>query len=294
VITRILVFAICFTTLSSYAQNKKKYSFLFGFEDRYVPPKDTTKNFIQNLFTTGKFSGSVGFLTGRLIYYDFSTNDFNTRVRYASITELRYRVYKELFISTTIFGNIDRQNLPFWVSDYFYSIKWFNWRPHTLSFGYDNFIDNRFDDNSDFFVEKFLQGFMFVSYNLPLSKKWVNKIRLDESTNIMFTPAIRFHPTFRNEMNEILGSRVVLNLNCRATIWKKIYGEFGLFYYPDITTRVAWDPDFIYGFGYSDWRPWKFSVTYGNWVANRFNMQKEIPGYGFWDGNFSVLFNYKF
>ncbi|WP_180137158.1 hypothetical protein [Desulfoluna butyratoxydans] len=39
--------------------------------------------------------------------------------------------------------------------------------------------------------------------------------------------------------------------------------------------RAPWDPDFSYVFGYDDWHPYTFSLTYANYGGNRLNPDKE-------------------
>jgi hypothetical protein len=107
-------------------------------------------------------------------------------------------------------------------------------------------------------------------------------------------PMVRYFPTYRNEANDILNNKIIMSLSARYTIWFRLYLEAGVYAYPIPNTKMPWDPEFTYGFGYFDWRPWRVSITYGNWIANRFNFNPEIPGYNFLDGNFNILFNYRF
>lgn len=67
------------------------------------------------------------------------------------------------------------------------------------------------------------------------------------------------------------------NLNKTATLSLKyaIAGAWfisGTFYhYLDNDQQQAWNPDFTYVFGYSDWRPYTLSLVYSNYGGNRFN-----------------------
>lgn len=278
-------------------KTKPKYSFMYGFEQPYIPVKDTAQSRKIKYPKGGIFSGNAGFQCSRLIYNDPQTGEWKNRFRGSMTGTFNVQLYKELMLSTTFFYHIRTKNdppFPIWLSDMFYSIKWFNWRPYTFSFGYENYADNRFNEPARKWGEKFLQGFVFVSFNANLPQKWINKFRLDQSTNFVFVPAIRYFPSYRNQADEILWHRLQLGLTARYTIWFRLYLEAGVYAYPFPNSRMPWDPDFTYGFGYFDYRPWRVSVTYGNWIANRFNFQKEIPGYNFLDGNFSVLFNYRF
>jgi len=279
----------------SLALGNKKYSFLYGFDKPYIPPKDPNDTTKKPFFLKGVFSGNIGFQSGRLIYYDTDINNYKGIFRGAFTGTVNVKLYKQLQLSTTFFGNLQRQNLPFWISDFFYSLKWFNWRPYTFSFGYENFVDNRFNENADDWGKKFLQGYFFVSFNQPLPKKWLEKIRLDQSTNFTITYMARYHYQYRDEMDNVLDHKPVMMMSMRYTIWKRLFLEGGVYYYPIAKTKVAWDPDFTYGFGYFDWRPWRVSLTYGNWIGNRFKPgTKQLPYYNILDGNLNLTFNYQF
>lgn len=279
------------------SKTRPKYSFLYGFDKPYIAPTDTSNKKKIKYPKEGIFSGNIGFQCGGLVYYDNATADYRRRFRGSMAGTFNVHIYKELVLSTTFFYNINTKSqppLPIWLSDMFYSLKWANWRPYTFSFGYENYADNRYNEPIRKWGEKFLQGYVFVSFNANLPKKWVNKFRLDKSTNFVFVPSIRYFPSYRNNNNDILYNKLQFGVSARYTIWFRLYLEAGVYAYPIPNTRMPWDPDFTYGFGYFDYRKWRVSITYGNWIANRFNFKKEIPKYNFWDGNFSVLFNYRF
>ena len=242
-------------------------------------------------------TGNTGIQFGRLVYNDTATGDLIKRFRCAATLTTTINFYKHLQLSATgfyYFRNNDSPPLPIWLSDMYYSLKWANWQPYKFSFGYENYADNRFKEPFSKWKEKFFQGLLFVSYNANLPASTIDKIRIDNSTNFVFVPAIRYLPTYRNQFDEILDNKIIMSLASRYTIGYNIYLEGGVHYYPIKNSKMPWDPDFTYGFGYFDYRPWKLSVTYGNWIANRFDFKKELPEYGFLDGNFSINFNYKF
>lgn len=242
-------------------------------------------------------TGNTGIQLGRLVYNDTATGDLIKRFRCAATLTTTIKVYKYLELSATgfyYFRNNDSPPLPIWLSDMYYSLKWANWEPYKFSFGYENYADNRFNEPFSKWKEKFFQGLLFVSYNANLPSSTLDKIRIDNSTNFVFVPAIRYLPTYRNQLDEILDNKIIMSLTSRYTIGYNIYLEGGVHYYPLKDSKMPWDPDFTYGFGYFDYRPWKLSITYGNWIANRFDFKKELPEYGFLDGNFSINFNYKF
>lgn len=289
---KIIFFLLFIFTLSTQAQ-QPKYSFRYGFEQAPPPSiKDSTATKIK--YPKGFISGNIGYKFGRLIYLNEKTLLFEKTFFHSAITNIKLALYKELQLSTSLFYNFNSNQLPLWVSDAFYSLKWYNWRPHTFSFGYDNYAPNRFDKLNEW-GDNFLLGSYFISYNLPLYKKWLNKIRIDNTTNFMIIPTARYSINYLDDNGLTKSTKPILSVSANYTIAKRFFIMGTIHSYPLKNTKTSWDPDFTYSFGYSDYRPWKLSITYGNWVVNRFNPKNKMPkDYGFIDGNISINYNYSF
>ncbi|WP_369062427.1 hypothetical protein ABOZ73_09080 [Caulobacter sp. 73W] len=59
--------------------------------------------------------------------------------------------------------------------------------------------------------------------------------------------------------------------------------------------QQPWDPDFVYSFGWFDWRPGGWSVQYSNYSGNRYPGADRAAGTGrFKDGTISVTYNHAF
>ncbi len=63
-----------------------------------------------------------------------------------------------------------------------------------------------------------------------------------------------------------------LSLNWPDTGW---FGRLTLYQYLEPSHQQPWNPDFAYAFGYDDYRPGTFSLTYGNYGGNRFDPDGE-------------------
>lgn len=55
------------------------------------------------------------------------------------------------------------------------------------------------------------------------------------------------------------------------------FANVTLYRYLDKGQRKPWDPDFTYSFGYDDWHPYTFSLTYSNYANNRFDPKDGDP-----------------
>ena len=241
--------------------------------------------------------GSLSFITGRVIL-----NDSTAKFRYAFNGTLKARLFEEVYLSGTFFYYLNKNefNVP-WIADFYYSLKRFNWRPKTFSYGYENYTNNLYSDNLKELVKKASQGYFFVSYNHNAPKKLIDKISIRNSSNINLVYLVRYAPDFLDEYGVkgvseggFFKGKFTLGMSLKYVIWNNFFVGAGVYQYVDpIRTMVPWDPDFTYEFGYYDWRPFRFSVTYGNWIANRFPWNtKEMTNYGFLDGTLDVKFNY--
>ncbi|HET6243040.1 MAG: hypothetical protein H0V01_09420 [Bacteroidetes bacterium] len=243
------------------------------------------------LMRYGIFSGNISQNIGRVI---ISESDNYYEIRNATSFQLRTRVVEEFYISTTFYKDWNPNARTSWIPDYSYSFGRYNWRPKTWSYGYENYAPNKYSDSSKEFLLKFLQGNYFISYNNGLLQNLIDRIH-NGNSNLIITPFFRYSFSFiDNNQNVLRGlGKPNMGLSLRYNIWKRFYAEGALYAYVSPKYKQPWDPDYTYGFGYFDYRPFRLSFTYGNWVINRFPWnEKPFPNYGFLDGNFKFIFNW--
>jgi hypothetical protein len=65
------------------------------------------------------------------------------------------------------------------------------------------------------------------------------------------------------------------------------------FYRYLLSGRQPWNPEFTYVFGYDDWHPNTFSLTYGNYSGNRIHPERGNPFSLFRQGNISLGYKFK-
>ncbi len=242
------------------------------------------------------FSGNISYNMGRVVLNDGKNTRYVTRNALAFFT--RINIVEEFSLNTTFYKNFNPEANAQWISDFTYSLGRYNWRPKTFNFGYENYINNRYSDNWNVLKEKFLQGYYFVSVGQNLAEKIMNKIRIDSTTNIRFNYFARYAMKYKDQFDQLHGGagKTTLGVSAQFTIVRSFYIESAVYYYFNAgKVKQPWDPDYSFGFGYFDYRPFRFSLTYGNWVINRFPWSTEksaYPYYGILDGNFKLLFNY--
>ncbi len=221
---------------------------------------------------------------------------YNAEFRNALVLSTKVRLFEEFYINGSFFKNFNPNTIQVWTADYFYSIGRYNWRPNTFSYGYENFMDNRYNDSQGF-LRKFLQGHYFVSYGHNVPEKLFAPFKIDNTSGIKLNYFVRYASHYRDIYNNLHGGTLEgkpsLGVSMRYTIARNLYVESAVYQFIKPATRkMPWDPDYSYGFGYFNYKSFRASVTYANWVANRFPWNpKEITPYGILDGDLRVTVN---
>ncbi|MCY9874483.1 hypothetical protein [Vibrio barjaei] len=78
------------------------------------------------------------------------------------------------------------------------------------------------------------------------------------------------------------------NLSLKYVLIGNWFASGTLYYYFDKDQQQTWNPDFTYVFGYSDWRPYTFSLLYSNYGGNRFSPEPGGSRTNFDEGTVSL------
>ena len=237
-------------------------------------------------------SGNISSNMGRII---INETEERKEFRNSMAFFTRIRIIEEFSVNSTFYKDFNPRAVAPWTSDFSYSFGRYNWRPKTFSYGYENYENNKYSDNGKTLLQNFLRGNFFISYNNHTGKL-MKKLGMD-STAIALIPFLRYAINYRDAAENVHGGiylgKPTMGINCRYTFFKRFYFEGATYFYVKPKHKQPWDPDYSYGFGYFDWRPFRMSVTYGNWVINRFPWnEKAYSSYAFPDGNFRIIFNY--
>jgi hypothetical protein len=262
---------------------------------KFKDMKDFRDVFHSDKYLLGRnrISGNIGYNFQRVLVNDGVK--YHNEYRSAMSFFTRYRFFEEFSINTTFYWDINRRAAARWIGDFAYSIGRYNWRPGKFNFGYENYINNQYNDKGKDFFQKMTEGYFFFSYNGFLSRSIRVKTKLDSTASIKITPFLRWAFRYRDETERVhFGGKPTTGLSARFSIFQNFYVEGAVYYYfTPLFPQLPWDPDYSYGFGYFDWRSFRVSITYGNWAINRFPWkQNPYPYYGFIDGNFRVVFNW--
>lgn len=251
----------------------------------------------KDKFLMGKnrITGNFSYNMQRIVLDD--GHELHNEIRSALGFYSRIRFFEEFSINTSFYKDFNPKADARWVADYTYAIGRYNWKPNKFNYGYENYLNNKYTDNSNTFLEKFLEGYYFVSYSNNLFKKANDKLKVDSTSLIKFTYFARYAFRYQDANNVIHSAasdgKPTVGAGFRYTVFWNIYVETAAYFYPIKGQKQPWDPDYSYGFGYFDWRSFRVSLTYGNWAVNRFPWNETFyKRYGFFDGNFRLVANF--
>jgi hypothetical protein len=266
---------------------------------KFKDMKDFRDVFHYNKLLLGKrrISGNISYNTGRVVITDQNSKHDEYRKALGFYTRIRF--FEEFSLNSTFYKDFNPKATARWISDFTYSFGRYSWRPNTFNYGYENYENNKYSDNSKTRKEKFLRGYYFISYQHYLPDNLFWRIRIDSTSMIKFIYFARYSVKYENKYHQVNENisfgKPVAGVAIRYVIARNIFVEGAAYYYfyPYVIRQQVWDPDYSYGFGYFDWRSFRVSLTYGNWAINRFPWNKTAyPWYGFLDGNFKVTLNY--
>jgi hypothetical protein len=239
-----------------------------------------------------KIMGNIGAFYSKITYLSPTEKEINYD-RYGLNFNLNTKFYKEFQLRLSLYADMNQdENKPKWLSNLYYSLGNYNWRDRTFSYGYENYQPNRFDGTYNW-LDNLKRGFFFVSYNYYAFKD-DSSLKLDGTTQLFLTPFVRYQPEYTDRYGEkVLGNnKLTFGMASRYVIWHNFYVEGSIYLYPNAESKLPWDPDFTYGFGYFDWRSFKVNFSYGNWIANRFPWNDKEMKNDFSNGEFKLMFSF--
>jgi hypothetical protein len=203
--------------------------------------------------------------------------------------ELRYNPISHWFGNLTFYRYLRSDRQQEWNPDFTYSFGYDNWRPNTFSFVYGNYTGNRLDPRGSESVTRIEEGNVSLGYKFRPPAFLDSLLKLDETDEINCSVNANFTPRYTDlQTLSKKNYKRSLSIGCRYILPNNWYGNATVFYYPNQIQQQPWDPDFIYGFGYFDWRPGTISIQYNNYSGNRFPKSDREGQGGFRRGAVSI------
>ncbi|MEN7548112.1 hypothetical protein AAG747_09330 [Rapidithrix thailandica] len=253
-----------------------------------------------------RLKGDIAYNFGKVKDYESNQGnlDFENeryRINHVLALSANYQLLKEkdfyirLGFNFPINPNI---NAPWINSEYTYALGKYSYSPGSWSYGYFNTEIKKYREGIKGFTESLSRGSFFVNYRPKLPSSWFDWLKTDPSASLSMELFVQYAIHYLNAIGQQKGGlsegKAISGLGFRYICFKHIYLEAKVYYYPRSGTQFSWDPDFTYGFGFADWRPFKISCTYGNWAGeNRFSRNRGASPASFWEGSFRLGFTYQ-
>ncbi|BDY03418.1 hypothetical protein [Ferrimonas sp. YFM] len=209
---------------------------------------------------------------------------------------VKYNPVGNWFATLTLYHYFDGDLQQPWEPDYTYVFGYSDWRPYTFSLIYSNYGGNRFSPKEGEKGTYFERGTWSLGWKFPIPQPWLRPFSIWDDASMGCQVDYHYTPEYFDSEQELyLEHGRSLSLGCKYSFTGNWYLNFNLFHYPDSAQKQPWSPDFTYGFGYFDWRPFTFSLQYNNYSGNRYPWNPSEPGTGrFKDGALMLAWSWAF
>jgi hypothetical protein len=183
---------------------------------------------------------------------------------------LRYNPLSYWFATVTAYRYLHPSQQANWDPDFTYSFGYDDWHPYTLSLVYGNYSGNRFSANADEPRTRLEQGTLTLAYKFPLPKALEPIFLIGNGDQVSCSVSYSWTARYTDVQSVTRSNKQALGLGCRYTLASGWYVSGTAYHYLRPGKQQPWDPDFIYAFGYFDWRSNSVSIQYNNYSGNRF------------------------
>ena len=183
-----------------------------------------------------------------------------------------------------------------WNPDFTYAFGYDDWHPYTFSAQYANYGGNRLQPDSGKGEQRtdFMGGTWNAAFKFPLPESLNDLFLISAENSIGCATGVSLTPRYTDSAsNSVRNFKRTAALGCKYSFAGNWYFNFSINKFLVKSQQQPWDPDFTYGFGYSDWRPGTLSVQYNNYSGNRFAWHTPSPGTGRFS-NGSITFSTSF
>lgn len=204
---------------------------------------------------------------------------------YAAAT-LNWNPHSYFFGRLTALRYVDPSQVQPWNPDFTYAFGYNDWHPGTTSLTFEHYGGNRWGGGGASIAE----GSVVLGQKAPEIRLWPDRFGVPSAMGTLsWTP--RFYDNAGAQRANKLAAHLRLGYRLFQIVdfWVTPHHYFG-------GVQQPWDPDYTYGLGVADWKPWTLSVTYANYAGNRFPWRTApttTPS-GFLDGSLAVSGSWSF
>lgn len=179
---------------------------------------------------------------------------------YAQAT-LNWNPYSYFFGRLTALRYLDPTQQQPWNPDFTYAFGYNDWHPGTPSLTFEHYGGNRWPGRGP--GASFTEGTLSLGQKFPELGWWPTLLGQPNGlVSLSWTP--RFTDAGGGYQSDKFAAHMRLGY--------RLFQIVDLWITPNLYfggKQQPWDPDFTYGFGLADWKPWSLSINYANYAGNR-------------------------
>lgn len=244
------------------------------------------------------FSGSLFASFVKTPYWDIQKQQLETGINPSISLSANLNAGKAYHFTFMGFYYLDQKTskLMPWLPDYALMITRDKYMPGTFFWGYSNFGSNKFSNSLETQLDVLASGSFYGGYRFGIPDKLMRLIKIDSTSDFITYLQLNYTCRYFNRQGLLTGGafngKPILVHAVNYILLKGIYVNFSVFYHLRADIRMPWEPDFAYGFGLANGKPWRVSFSYTN-GNNKFPWREEKIQSGFTYGTFTLGFNYK-
>jgi len=240
-----------------------------------------------------EISVNVGFTSSlkKMEQTKSGTNEKKSIYKMLFTETLSFNPFPPYYARLTFFQYLKREYQQSYEPDFTYSFGVANYSPDSFSLEYSNFGGNRLFPNTSKGEEytDFTTGTVTATYRYEVPKRLVEIFYPKKDTLVGGWISYSLTP----RVSKDLRWKHMVGFGFSIPIYKKISFWIQGNWYPKSGQEVSGDPDFIYGFGYYDWFPGGFILSYSNYASNSYPWRADKGG-RFSDGSITIAYNIRF
>jgi hypothetical protein len=186
------------------------------------------------------------------------------------------------FVQGTVFGYIDRARQRSWDPDFTYAFGYDDGQPGHWALVYGNYTGTRLQPDAARGEGRwnFPQGQWTASYRFGLPGALRPLVLVGDGDSALCHADASLVPRFSRDAGGFGSDKASLGLGCRYTRPEGWFAHATALAWPDRSRQQPWDPDFTYGFGWTQPGRDGLTVQYANYSGNRWPGRGRGPGEG--------------
>jgi hypothetical protein len=242
-------------------------------------------------------SGSLSTSCGKVAYWDSEKQKNVFDINYAVALNTGISLGNHYNFSFTLNLPINEKvskKLPY-ASDYSLALYRNKYTSNSFFWGYSNYNNNKYSNSLNQIEHSLATGNFSFGYIIKVPDSLMKYLKIFPSSKLsssfQLNYAIKYYDINGKYSGGIIDGKSSINFNLKYIVFNNFFISGAVNYYFSQATKLPWDSDYAYAFGFENWKPWKLSFSYAKYT-NTFPWNGQPVNSGFLYGAFTISFNY--